>query len=503
MSKAPNYIVIRGGVLLNATDHTAIPTDILVEDDTIREVSSPGMPVPEDTRVVDAGGKLLIPGLVNGHTHGHGSLSKGVADRWTLELLINAGSWTSANFTVEDKYLATMVNAAEMVRKGCTAAYDLYLEIPLPSRDGMEAVARAYADVGIRAVVAPMMTDHLLYTAVPGLLDAFPDALRRRVAELQAAPFETAIAVCRELLAQWPFDRSSVRPALAPSVPFYCSDAFLVACRDLAKEYDVGMQMHLGESKVEAVSGIRRYGKTLTAHIDSLGLLGPNFTAAHCVWVDDEDLQRIADRGAAIAHNPGSNMRLGCGVAPVRAMMDKKIRVAIGTDGSASSDNQNMFEAMRLASFASRIQSPDYRTWLRTEEILELATAGGADVLGFGGAIGRIAPGYKADMVFLDLANINYVPLNDATNQVVNSEDSSAVDSVMIGGRMVLENGRFTTLNYEKMLRDVETTTDRLRAANADAKELALKIEEVVGLYCVGLAQTPYHVHRYCGHHPS
>jgi guanine deaminase len=503
MSKSSTHIVIRGGMLLNAADHATIPADILVKDDTIHEIAAPGMAAPDDAREVDAGGKLLIPGLVNGHTHGHGSLSKGVADRWTLELLINAGSWTSANFTVEDKYLATMVNAAEMVRKGCTAAYDLYLEIPLPSREGMEAVARAYADVGIRAVVAPMMTDHLLYTAVPGLLDAFPDAMRRRVAKLRAEPFEAAIAICREFLDQWSFDRSMVRPALAPSVPFYCSDAFLIACRDLAKDHDIGIQMHLGESKVEAVSGIRKYGKTLTAHIDSLDMLGPDFTAAHCVWVDDEDLQRIADRGAAIAHNPGSNMRLGCGVAPVRAMMDKKIRVAIGTDGSASSDNQNMFEAMRLASFASRIQSPDYATWLTTGEVLELATVGGADVLGFGDAIGRIAPGYKADIVFLDLTNINYVPLNDATNQIVNSEDSSAVDSVMIGGRMVLENGRFTTLNYEKMLRDVETTTDRLRAVNADAKEFAQKIEDVVGMYCVGLAQSPYHVHRFCGHHPN
>ena len=500
MGKAPNSVVIQGGLLLNAADHKTVQADILVVDDTIREVSSPGMPVPEGAAAIDAAGKLLIPGLVNAHTHGHGSLSKGVADRWTLELLINAGSWTSANFTVEDKYLATMVNAAEMVRKGCTAAYDLFLEIPLPSREGMEAVARAYADVGMRAVVAPMMTDSLIYAAIPGLLDAFPTALRKRLAELQASPFETQIAISRELLTHWSHERASVRPALAPSVPFYCSDEFLVACRDLARDFDVGIQMHLGESKVEAVSGIRRYGKTLTAHLETLGLLGANFTAAHCVWVDDEDLQRLGDAGAAVVHNPGSNMRLGCGVAPVRAMLDRKIRVAIGTDGSVSSDSQNMFQAMRLASFVSRIQSLDYRTWLTTEEIVELATIGGANALGFDGTIGRIAPTYKADIVFLDLTNINYVPLNDATNQVVNSEDSGGVESVMIAGRMVLEKGRFTSLNYEKMLRDVENATDRLRAANADAKDLACKIEEIVGLYCVGLAQAPYHVHRFCGH---
>lgn len=493
-----NFSVLRGGRVLNHTAHKADFADLLIEGDTIREIGRPGMVAPEGARQVDVARKLLIPGLVNAHTHGHGSLAKGLGDRWTLELLLNASPWISGGRSLEDKYLAALVNAAEMVRKGCTAAYDLYFEFPAPTPEGLEAVGRAYADMGMRAVVAPMMADLTFYRAIPGLLDAIPESRRRQVEKLRLGPYQASVEASRKLLDRWPFDRSRIRPALAPTIPLHCSDAFLVACRDLAAEYGVGLHTHLAESKVQAVTGLKRYGKTLAAHLDDLRLLGPTFTAAHAVWLDDGDIRRLADHGASIAHNPGSNMRLGTGLAPVRAMLEAGLSVGIGSDGSSSSDNQNMFEAMRLASFVSRVQTPAYEAWLTTDEVVTLATSGSARVLGFDD-IGRFEPGFRADIVVLDLANINYVPLNDATNQIVHSEDGSAVDSVMIGGRMVLEGGRFTTIDYGKMLRDVEAAAERLRTANAEMKELALALENTVGTFCVGLAREPYHVHRLGG----
>ena len=496
MSQGSGFQVVRGGRLLDAARHGAAPADILIAGDTIREVGAPGMDAPAGARAIDASDRLLMPGLVNAHTHGHGALAKGMGDRWSLELLLNAGPWLSGSRTLDDKHLAALLNAAEMVRKGCTAAYDLYFEVPLPTTEGIAAVARGYADVGVRAVIAPMMADRLFYDAVPGLSDALPAPLRTRLERVRAAPYEESVAVSREILHGWPFDRAQARPALAPTIPLHCSDDFIVACRDLAREYEVGVHMHLAESKVQAVSGIERYGRTLAAHIDGLGLLGPGFTGAHCVWLDDDDIARLADNGASVAHNPGSNMRLGSGIAPVRAMLARGLNVGIGTDGSNCSDNQNMFEAMRFASFASRVQSPEYETWLATDEVLRLATEGSARALGFGDAIGRIAPGYKADIVFLDLANVNYLPLNDAVNQVVHCEDSSAVERVMIGGRMVLEGGRLTTIDEARMRRDAEAAVERLEAAGAGARDLALALEDAVGRYCVGLARRPYHIHR-------
>ena len=483
--------------MLDIAGHRAEPADVLIDGETIRQLGPPGMAVPAEAQVVDAAHRLLMPGLVNAHTHGHGSLAKGLGDRWSLELLLNAGPWVGGSRTLEDKYLAAKINAVEMVRKGCTAAYDLYVEYPLPTVEGLEAVARAYQEVGMRVVVAPMMADRLFYEAIPGLMESLPKSLRARVEQVRAAPYEESVAACRQVLEHWPFDRGKAALALAPTIPLHCSDAFIVACRDLAAEYGVGLHMHLAESKAQAVSGIKRYGKTLTAHLDGLGFLGPNFTGAHCVWLTDEDIQRLGDNGASVAHNPGSNLRLGSGIAPARAMLEGKVTLAIGTDASHCSDNQNRFEAVRLASFVSRVGSPETQSWLSTAEVLSAATEGGARTLGMGDAIGRLAPEYQADIVLLDLNNVNYLPCNDPTNQIVHSEDSSAVDGVMIAGRMVLQDGRFTTLDLEQLRRDAESATERLRGATADSKELALMLEEHVGRYCVGLGREHYPINRW------
>lgn len=488
--------VIRGGRLVDARGHTAEPADVLIDGDTIREVGRPGLAAPADASVVDAAGKLLIPGLVNAHTHGHGNLAKGLGDRWTLELLLNAGPWLTGNRSLEDKHLSVLVGAVEMVRKGCTACYDLFYEFPTPTVEGLEAVGRAYADAGMRAVVAPMMADRTVYEAIPGLLDALPPAARESVGRLAFPPWEASLEAARRALDAWKFDRTRIRPALAPTIPLHCSDPFLRACRDLARDQCVGVHMHLAESKVQALAGQARYGSSLTAHVDEVGLLGPAFTAAHAIWLDDDDIARLADRGASVAHNPGSNMRLGSGLARVRRMLDAGLSVGIGTDAASCSDNLNMFEAMRLASFASKVQGPDYTRWLATEEVLEMATVGSARALGFG-EVGRIAPGCKADLVFLDATHINYIPLNDVTNQVVHCEDAGGVDTVMIGGRLVVDGGRLRTVDVLSLAARVQAAVDRLRSANAAGRRLAEDLEPLVGTFCRSLAGPPHHVERY------
>jgi guanine deaminase len=251
---------------------------------------------------------------------------------------------------------------------------------------------------------------------------------------------------------------------------------------------------------VQAVTGIRKYGKTLTAHMADLGVLGPNFTGGHGVWLDEDDMKRLADSGASVSHNPASNMRYGNGLAPVRRMLDCGVNVGVGTDSRSCSDNLNMFEAMRLASFTSRVQTPDYKRWLTTDEALRMATVDSAKLLGLDARLGLIEPGYKADLVFLNLKNANYVPLVSAINQVVNAEDATGVHSVMIGGRMVFDNGRLTTVDLDRLGARATATMERLLSANGKALELALRLEDVVGSFCVGLAQSPYHVHRYAGH---
>jgi guanine deaminase len=292
-----------------------------------------------------------------------------------------------------------------------------------------------------------------------------------------------------------------VRPAVAPTIPHHCSDEFILGCAAIARDFDVGLQSHVAESKVQAVVGMRLYGKTLTAHLDELGVLGPHFTVAHGVWLDDDDMARLGDHGASVAHNPGSNMRLGAGLADARAMLDRRVNLGIGTDGASCSDNQNMYEAMRLASFVSKAHGPDWQRWLSTREVALAATEGSARALGFGDRIGRIAPGYKADLVMLDLDHPNWLPFNNAVNQLVHTEDGNAVHSVMIGGKMVVENRRVLNLDLARLRDRAEAARERLAAANADNRRLYEALEPVVGSYCPGLARQPYHVHRYVGAH--
>ena len=489
--------IIRGGRLLDIGRHAAEPADILIEGDTVREIGPPGMAAPADAAIFDASGRLLMPGLVNAHTHGHNNLAKSVGDRWTLELLLNAAPWITGGRALEDKYLSTLIGAVEMVRKGCTAAYDLSFEFPAPTPEGLEAVGRAYADAGMRAVVAPMMADRTFHRSIPGLLDALPPDMRREAEAVSLEPFETSMTAWERARAAWPFGLDRVRLALAPTIPHHCSEAFLRAANRTAQEHGAGFHTHLAESKVQALAGMRLYGMTQTAWLDSIGVLGPDFTAAHAVWLDRDDMRRLADAGAAVAHNPGSNARLGNGLAAARALLDAGVRVGIGTDACTCSDNLNMFESMRIASMVSRVQELDYERWLSTGEVLDMATRGSAGVLGFADEIGAIEPGRKADIVFLDLGHVNYMPLNDPVNQIVHGEDGTGVESVMIGGRMVLEGRRMTTVDEAKLARDAEAAAERLAAVNADTRATMERLEGAVGRYGVEWSREDYHIERH------
>ncbi|TCZ65359.1 amidohydrolase family protein [Roseicella aquatilis] len=488
-------ILIRGGRLADPARRRAEPADILVEDGVIRAVGA-GLPVPEDARVEEAAGLLLHPGLVNAHTHGHGGLARGLADAWTLELLLAAAPWMGGGRAVADKKLSAQLCAAEMALKGVTACYDLYAEAPLPTREGMDAAAEAYAEVGLRAVLAPMVADRTVWDAVPGLKDALPEALRAQVERTGPAPGEATLAAMADILKHWRWGAQDIRPALAPTIPLHCADEFLCGCGRLAAEYGVPVQSHVAESKLQALAGVQRYGRTLVRHLDALGLVGPRFAAAHGIWLTDDDLRLMADRGAAIAHNPGSNMRLGNGMFRLRRALDLGVAVGIGTDGVSSSDTSNMFEAIRAAFQVAAVQTPDPAGWVGAEEVWRAGTRGSARVLGFED-IGAIAPGMKADIVFLDLAHPNWMPLNGTVNQLVHTEDANALRHVMVGGRVIVRDRRLLTLDLGRLAREAEAARARLETLNAERRDLFALLEPVVRSFCPAFARQPYAVRRY------
>ena len=181
----------------------------------------------------------------------------------------------------------------------------------------------------------------------------------------------------------------------------------------------------------------RRYGRSLTAHIEQLGLLGPRFVAAHGVWLDDDDMRRLGAHGASVAHNPASNMRLGNGVADAVGMLAAGVNLAIGTDATTCNDNLNMYQSLHFAAAASHARGPDPARWITAPQVFAAATTGSARALGFE-RIGRIAPGYAADIVFLDLDAPTLIPLNEPTTQMVMGEDGTSVADVMVAGRFVV-----------------------------------------------------------------
>jgi guanine deaminase len=226
-----------------------------------------------------------------------------------------------------------------------------------------------------------------------------------------------------------------------------------------------------------------RYGTSLVAHLDELGFLSDRLSVAHAIWLEHDDIQRLDSYGVTVAHNPSSNLRLGSGVAPVREMLRAGVSVGIGTDASNSSDGQNMFEAMRLSSYLSRIDGFAADDWISAKEAFAMATMGSAKGLGFEN-IGRLAVGCEADIVFLRLESSHFVPLRAPLLQMVFGENGASVDTVMIGGRLVFRDGKLLTLDEAALRRRAEEAAHRLDEANAAVFASGAEVSHLVGAFC-------------------
>jgi guanine deaminase len=491
-------LLVRGGQVLDSTATTLEPADVLIEGDQIVAVGPKLSPSP-GVEELNATGHIVLPGFINAHTHAHNNLLKSLGDNWTLEDLLTYGPALNGCRTPEDHYLSAALGAIEMLKTGCTAAYDLFMALPAPNSEAVEAVVRAYVDVGVRAVVAPAVADVVFYHVVPDLSELLPRRLRRTVEHLQAEPTAALLQLIENAIRLWHGAAGGrIRIAVAPTIPGQCSDDLLLGCQRLAQAYDVGLHTHLAESKLQAIYARRRWGKTIVAHLADLGLLGPHFVGAHGVWLTPEDVQLLADAGASVAHNPASNLKLGSGIAPTREMLDQGLNVGLGTDGSMSSDNQNMFEAMRFAALVNKVRFPyDQDQWIGAQDVFAMATQGSARALGLTNDIGAVTPGKKADLVLVRSNSVFLQPLNHALNALVYAETGADVSTVLVGGRVVLDNGRVLTVDESQLLTQAQQAADRLRTQNAPAWALAAELRPYVAAACRAAVAAPYPVNRY------
>ena len=487
-------VLLTGGVVVNPQGK-AEHKDLLIEDGKIAAIGAPGGLGASSARQHDARDRLIIPGLVNSHTHGHANLMKGVAEAWTLEASLTNGPWLAGTRDPETIYLSTLLGAIDMLSKGCTACFDLVYEFPRPTKAGFAAAAQAYADAGMRAVLAPMVADQSLFQSIPGLAEALPADLRDTVGKFALASGEQTIAAVEAIVAARAELPDSISVAIAPTIPHHCSERFLRDCMDIADRHGIPIHMHIAESRLQAVVARQRYGRSAVRYLADFGMLRPGFTAAHGVWLDDEDLDLLAEHGCSIAHIPASNFRLGSGVAYVRPMLDRGINVGLATDGANSSDSLSMLRAMRLASFGARIFADSRDSWLQAPEALKIATQGGAKLLGLE-SCGRIEQGACADLALFDLNHIDFIPNTDPVNQLVTCADSAAVTDVMVGGVFRVSGRKVVSVDLTELGDRVRDSVARLSVTTHDARALAGRLEPHVVAFAQSMSDEPLAIER-------
>jgi 5-methylthioadenosine/S-adenosylhomocysteine deaminase len=489
-------LFISGGLVIDSRSGTADARDLLIERGKIAAIGAPGTVDSAGAVQHDARDRLIVPGLINAHTHGHANLVKGVAEAWTLEASLTNGPWLAGARDPETMYLSTLLGAIDMLSKGCTACFDLVYEFPRPTRQGFMAVAQAYADAGMRAVLAPMVADKSLFQSIPGLIEALPQDLGNTVGKFDLAGSEQTIAAIESIAGAQSELPDRITLAIAPTIPHHCSERFLRDCMDIADRHALPIHMHIAESRLQAVVARKVYGHSAVQYLARFGLLRPRFTAAHGVWLDDDDLDLLASHGCSVAHIPASNYRLGSGVAHVRPMLARGINVGLATDGANSSDSLSLLQAMRLASFGARIFAGPREQWLTSREVIKLATLGGAEILGLD-RTGRLEQGACADLALFGLGHVDFIPDTDPVNQLVTCADSASVTDVMVGGSFKVRDRKIVSVDTSDLRERVREAAARVRASTAPARALAERLEPHVVAFAQSMSSEPLPFERY------
>lgn len=427
------------GALVLGEDGFSPGRAVLVEGDSIRGVVAD---VPAGVDVEDWGDVAIVPGTVNAHGHAFQNLLKGWADdrpfdSWRDDVLYPF----SEDLSGDDVYTGALFAFTEALRAGVTTTVDFFY-LHDDGNDNAEHVIRAARDAGIRLVFARALYDLDAPTKAPA-------RFREKTGD--------AVDRCRALAAVHAGDPMvSVQPA--PHSLHAATPETVAAALDLANELDVPCHLHLAEARYERDQVAERYGTTPVRLLAREGLLGPRLVTVHTVWADDEELDLLAESGAAVVHCPGANAFLGDGIARLPEMLSRGIRVALGPDGGCANNRQSVFDEMRGATLMAKARLTDGSA-VTAETAFALGTAGGADVLGR--PVGRIEPGRRADLVALDLADPSLWPTNKLRKQIVSSIQQTAIDKVMVGGRVVVDRGKPVTVDELELRRKVEAISER------------------------------------------
>jgi len=430
--------LIHNGVVVTVDDaFRVLPSGaVAVRAGRIARVWQPaaGDVLPPAREVVDARGGIVLPGLVNAHTHLPMSLFRGLADDLPLRQWLEARIFpVEAKFvTAENVRLGTLLSCAEMLLGGVTTCCDGYFLA--------DDIAAAVVQSGLRAVAGQGVIDF----PAPGV----PDPARN-------------LAVASAFVQQWKNRCDLLRPSIFCHSPYTCSEATLRAARTAADDLGVLLQIHVAETRAETEQCVARHGCSPVAWLDRLGLLAPETLLAHAVWVDAEDIDRIAARGARIVHCPESNMKLGSGIAPVTDLLKAGVAVGLGTDGCASNNDLSLFGEMGAAARLHKVHRSD-PTVMDARSVIDMATRRGAAAVGWGDVTGSLEAGKRADVIVLASDRPHLTPLYHPASHIVYAADAADVRHVMIDGRWVVRDRRLLTIDLEDLLARVNDLARRI-----------------------------------------
>jgi 5-methylthioadenosine/S-adenosylhomocysteine deaminase len=449
-----NKLLIRGGQVYDHDGDVHHPSvaDILIENDRIAAVG-PRLATEDNLEIIEASGRLVVPGLINAHYHSHDTLCRGLFEELPLEMWLLYTLPMGQNRSVEEVRARTLVGALESLRCGITTVQDMLGLTPLNDRY-TDTVLSAYREAGIRVVFSPMVWD-----VPPIAMVRHRDTLPQDVQEMLGV---TSLPVREQLdYLEHQFKHRSAHGtlhwAIAPFAPQRCTPKMLEALAELADKHDLSVYTHVYETKGQALIARELFGESdgsLISYLERAGMLGPRLNIVHSVWITRHEADRMAAAGAGIVLNHLSNLKLKSGIAPVCDLRDSGVRLGLGCDNCSGSDVQNVFQAMKMFCLLAAVSEPEPGPGL-AHEVLRHATLGNARTARLDRELGAIRPGYKADFILLELDDVAYLPYNSAARQLVYTESGRAVESVIVDGRIVMKDRKVKTIDEDALRREV------------------------------------------------
>ncbi len=445
--------------------------DIVIDGARIAAIRPAGAQPPEGT-VVDASRHLVTAGLINGHLHSHEHFHKGRYDNLPLELWMNyVRPPTPIPFTPRQVYLRTMIGAIEALRSGTTTLCDDMNVAPVLDEANVEAALQAYEDVGIRAYLGITLFDRPFFRGMPYVEEEFPAALLCELSGGRATAPDAMLAFARKLARTRHPREHRVAYIAAPSAPQRCTREFILAVRTMADEFDLPVMMHVQETRLQVVTGQLMFGSTMIEYLDRIGFLKPKTALIHAIWLNPREIDILARTGVTVQHNPICNLKVGSGIAPIRALIDAGINVSLGSDGCGSVETADMHKAVLAAALLHKVRGDDHTRWIGAAEAWRAGTVGGARALGRERELGVIEVGRIADVTAYRLDRIPFVPLNDPLRQLVYAETGASLDMAFVGGEPVVMNGRLTRIDEAALIDEIRTEHDKLKPLIAEAEQ--------------------------------